>query len=559
MLVSSALLAEGPPISPYFSLIKIGIVTVLFFAWCAMCQWVDRDTDVVKTKREQWNLIVLSGGIAGLAFCLLLPWPGSLFFVGLAFWILLGCGSALSYVFHRNARVVPDRRVLTWNHLQRTVARMKGEAREKQDKGQRVQITDAQGQKVTRPEDYEERVSYDAAQEFLFALLWRRASDADVRVAPDATRVAFKIDGVPTPVSTPALDGNQGERLLTYLKQRAGLNPDERRRPQVGRIRVGLLGHTDLAPLEVRTSGSTQGERLRLHVQAAADLKRIGEMGLAPERVERLREMITVPTGLVLFSGPPESGVTTTQYAVLREHDAYLSNLYALERRPLLELDNITQKTYRGESEDGVSYARMLQTVLRREPDVVLVGECADRETAQLCARAAEDKKLYVALQAKSAMDTLGQFLSLVEDHKLGSKVLVGVVNQRLIRLLCPACRVGYRPDPAKLRKLNLPADKIDMLYSPPTQAVLDKKGREIICQTCQGSGYVGRTGVFELMKVDENIRAMIADGAPLKLIKQQSRKARMLYLMEDGLLKVIEGVTSMDEIIRGLRDDAGK
>ena len=110
-----------------------------------------------------------------------------------------------------------------------------------------------------------------------------------------------------------------------------------------------------------------------------------------------------------------------------------------------------------------------------------------------------------------------------------------------------------------KLKKLNLPADQIEHFYSPPTEPVLDKKGREIICQTCQGSGYVGRTGVFEVMKIDENIRAMIADNASLKLIKQQSRKARMYYLMEEGLLKVIDGTTSMDEVLRGLRDDNSK
>ncbi|MBN1510715.1 MAG: Flp pilus assembly complex ATPase component TadA [Phycisphaerae bacterium] len=558
---SMALLAQFSSVHPgYFNYVKIAAVLVLFVLWCYLCQWVDRDTDVVKTKREQWNLIVLAGGIAGLLVCLLPPWSGASYFIGLSFWVVLAGASALAYVFHRNGRVVPDARVLTWNHIKGVMARAKGDKQAAQsDKGLRIHLANFEGKAVHQPEDLQERQMFDAVQDFVFDVLWRRSSLADVLVTPERTRVFYKIDGVVAEQPQQSGPPDHGERLLRYLKRLGGLNPEERRRPQKGRVKAGLLGDVDLGFIEIQTSGSTQGERLRLRVQTSAELRRLADLGLAGPREEIVKELIREPHGIVLFSGPPESGVTTTQYAVLREHDAFMQNIYTLERRPLLDIDNITQHTYKGEGDEGVSYARMLQTVLRREPDIVMVGECADRDSAQIAANAADEKKLYVGMEARSAIEALARLMAMVEDSKLVAQVMVGSVSQRLVRKLCPACRVGYRPDPAKLKKLNLPVDKIETFYSPPTEPVYDKKGREIICQTCQGSGYVGRTGLFEVLKIDENIRAMIADNAPLKLIKAQSRKARMHYLMEEGLLKVIEGVTSMDEILRGLRDEPGK
>ena len=127
-------------------------------------------------------------------------------------------------------------------------------------------------------------------------------------------------------------------------------------------------------------------------------------------------------------------------------------------------------------------------------------------------------------------------------------------MNQRLVRVLCDECREAFEPDAATLKKLNLPADKIDRFYRPPTEKKLDRKGREILCLTCQGTGYVGRTGVFELLVVDEGVTKLIEAGAPIDRIKAHSRKNRMYYLQETGLLKVIDGRTSMNEILRCLR-----
>lgn len=555
--LSPSMLAAVPGPGVYVNLIKIAVVIGLIFAWAAVLQWVDRDTDVVKTKREQWNLIAISGSIVGFLVLLIPPWEGvGLFFAGIGLWLVIAGGSILAYIVHRNGRVVPAARVLTADHLQRLLSGKGQKKARVSDKGQRVRIADHAGKFQQFPQDPEEAIDFQATQDFLYDLLWRRASDVDVLAGKEKYRVVYRIDGVASerPEGLPPEDG---ERILRYLKRIAGLNVEELRRPQTGRIQCALLTHTgSMAYTEVHTSGSTAGERLRLKFQAGPQVMRINEIGLPQARIEALSELMQRHHGLLLISAPQHSGLTTTAYAILKNHDAYIQNIHTIERRPLADLDNITQKQYEGNNSD-VNYARMLQSVLRREPDIVFVGECEDRETAQIASRAAaDDRKIYLGINAKDCFDALSKYLAFVDDNRLAARALIGAINERLIRKLCTACREAFRPDPNILKKLNLPADKIEKFYRPPTEPLLDKKGNEIICPQCQGTGYVGRTGVFELMVVDDAVRQLIAEGASVDRIKSQCRKNKMYYLQEEALLKVIDGTTSMDEVLRSLREN---
>lgn len=549
------LLAQVPGQGPYVNLLKIAVVVGLLFLWALAAQWVDRDTNVVKTKREQWNVIVISGAFVGFVALFAPPWPGYLFFAGIAAWLLLAGGALLAYVVHRNGRVIPENRVLTPAHIKQLLG---GEKADKaaDDKGLRVRLNDHAGKTIPFPQEPEAAKDYEAAQDFLFDLLWRRAADIDMVSGKEKFRVMYRVDGVAAEVPD-GIPAEQGERVLRFLKKAAGLNVEEIRRPQTGRIQAALLSHNgDLGYSEVQTSGTTAGERLRLRVQSGPVLRKIDALGIPPQRLESIREMQKRDHGLILVSSPPQSGLTTTQYALLRTHDAYMENIHTLERRKLCELDNMTQRIYEGANAD-VNFARMLQSILRREPDIVLVGECEDRETAQIAARAAaEDRRIYMGMVARDSFDALGKFVSYVDDPKLAAKALTGVTAQRLVRVLCTNCREAYRPDAATLKKLNLPADKIEQFYRPPTQQAVDKKGRPVVCLNCQGSGYVGRTGVFEVLKIDDAVRALIAEGAPIDRIKMQCRKSRMYYLQEEGLLKVIDGTTSMNEVLRALRPE---
>jgi type II secretory ATPase GspE/PulE/Tfp pilus assembly ATPase PilB-like protein len=373
-------------------------------------------------------------------------------------------------------------------------------------------------------------------------------------------RLLYRIDGVgsehPDGVSV-----ETAERILRYLKRIAGLNVEEIRRPQSGKIRTALLAQAGEPGItEVRTSGTTAGERLRLRIETGAVLRRIHELGLHPQRLEVLtKEVLGKSTGLLLMGAPPGHGLSTAQYAILRSHDAYMHNIHTLERRAMLDLDNITQQIYEGASTD-VSYARMLQTVLRREPDIIMVGECDDKETALVASRAAAtDRKIYMGINAKDCFDALSKYLSLLGDNQLAAKALRGAMAQRLVRVLCTECREAFRPDPATLKKLNLPADKIERFYRPPSEVKRDRRGKEIPCQNCRGSGYYGRVGLFEVMPVDETMTKLIEGGAPIAKVKAQARKSKMYYLQEEGLLKVIDGTTSMNEVLRCLRSEEKK
>lgn len=556
LLASIPLLADLPDPAGYVSVYKVGTVIVLTFVWGLCAQWVDRDTDVVKTRREHWNLIVLSGGLVAYFVLFVPPWSGVLFFVGLGFWLLIAGGSIVFYVLHRNGRVVPDARVMTAQHLKRLISGGSGEKKIKDDKGMRVRLHDFNEKFVERPGDPEEYEGYRATQDFLYDVLWRRAADVDVLAGKEKYRVVYHIDGVA--IEQPeGLPPEEGEKVFRFLKKIAGLNIEEIRRPQSGRIQAALLSHNgEAGTTVVRTSGTTAGERLRLNVQAGPTLLRLQELGLAAPRLDKLREVLQRPQGLFIVSAPPRSGATTTEYAILKGHDAYIHNIHSLERRRLLELDNVTQQEYDGANTD-VDYARKLQTILRREPDIVLVSDCEDRETAQLAARAgSEERKIYVGMQARDVFDALASFVKLVEDNAMVADCLLGISNQRLIRKLCPECREAYKPDEKTLRKLNLPVDKIERFYRPPTDPPVDKRGRPIVCPNCQGTGYVGRTGMFEILIIDDAVRKLIAEGAPVKTIKAQARKNKMYYLQEEGLLKVIDGTTSMNEILRVLRND---
>ncbi|MCB9850364.1 MAG: Flp pilus assembly complex ATPase component TadA [Phycisphaerales bacterium] len=543
----------------YVSIFKIVTVLVFFVLWSLANQWVDRDVEKInKPRREWWNLLVLGGGGGGFAILLLIPWPGAAFFLGLAFLVVLSFGLVLAYVVHRNGRVGPNARVMTPAHLKRLMAGKKDAASEKEDRGIRVKLIDHEGNPLAKPTEPEALEQFNAAQDFLFDMLWKRSTDADLLIGSEKVRVVYKIDGVASEQEN-GLAVETAERLLVFLKAAAGLSVEERRRPQSGSLRAGLLGLAGKPDrVDVITSGTTKGERLRLRVNRTKGLMKLEDLGFQESVLAKYLAVAKLDAGLIVVAGPRESGITTTEYATLRGHDAYLQNIYTLETSPMLDLDNITQQKF-DPNNNEISYARMLQTVLRREPDVVLVDQCEDRETAQLACRAAAEKKIYMTVRAASSIDAVSRLQALTEDNKLLAGALKAVVAQRLVRVLCEACREAYKPDDQLLRKANLPTDQIEHFYRPPSEPILDKKGRVIICQTCQNSNYVGQVGVFELLIVSDAIRKLLAEGAPAKQIKAQARTEKMRYLQEDGLLKVIDGKTSMAEIMRGLRSGEGK
>lgn len=542
----------------YTSIFKFALALAMFVGWCLCIQWADRDAARVKTVREKWNMLTLATGVLGLFAWLMMPWGNwATLLVGWGLYVCVAGGGLLAYVLHRNRRVGADYRVLTKQHFSRLLTF--GDAEKKLDRSQhehRVRLFDHNKKPVALPNDFEQAEQFSATQEIFYDAMWRRASEIDLATTGEEVALTYVIDGV-VAERRDFITAQQTKQAITFVKRTAGLDVEERRRPQHGLIRAAMLGGGgDPAQIDVHSSGTTAGERLKLRIVSADVLRTLPELGFHPLRFEKLKAIIAEPAGMVICSGPSRTGVTATLYALVRSHDAYIQNIHSLEKRQLFNVDNITQHVYDGTDRE-VTYARRLQSVLRREPDVVMVGEMDDKETARISTKAAaEGKKIYAGMTATDSFEALDTFLTWVKDRKVAAGALLAVVNQRLLRKLCPTCREAYRPDASLLRKANLPVDKIEHFYRPPTQQIFDKQGREIVCPTCQGTGYVGRIGVFELLVFDDSIRELIKAGANTTQVKAQARKNKMYYFQEEGLLKTMEGTTSMNEVLRCLRND---
>jgi type II secretory ATPase GspE/PulE/Tfp pilus assembly ATPase PilB-like protein len=190
-------------------------------------------------------------------------------------------------------------------------------------------------------------------------------------------------------------------------------------------------------------------------------------------------------------------------------------------------------------------------------PDIIGVADCQDAETAQSACLAAKDGKvIYATLKADSVVKAIGKWIKLVGDRKLAAQTLLGVSNQRLIRKLCEECKQAYAPNKELLRKFNIPAEKVKALYRTG-KVIIGKRGKEMTCDQCQGTGYVGRSGVFEIIAINNELRETIIQAKSLSEIGSQFRATKMLYLQEQALRKVIGGSTAINEMIRVLSSPA--
>ncbi|NLX14489.1 MAG: Flp pilus assembly complex ATPase component TadA [Phycisphaerales bacterium] len=558
---SATVLGAAEWTGEYTSWGRILAIVIVFLIWLLFCQWVGQDTTTIrKLNQPLWQGVVLGGGFLGLATLLLAPWnTPQLLWAGFGLWVVLILSTTCIYVVVRNGYVEPAARVGTKEHLARWMKNVGKKKEEKMDAVERVRMVAHDGAKVACPSDKDGIEAFEIVQDLMFDALWRRATEVVLILTAQEPRLLYRIDGVVTPRAD-LLDKEQAEKVIPFIKKHSGLDVDEHRRPQVGTILAGITGgnYRGTTEIEVKTSGTTQEERLRMQIIGDQNRLRINDLGMTEPQRELFEKTAGDMAGLTVVSGPHGSGLTTTLYAALRTHDSFMQNILTLERQPLMDLENITQHVYDATKHEA-SYARQLQTVLRREPDVVMSSDCVDRETAHLAVKAAcESKKMYLGIQARDTFEALKKLVSLAGDMEGVADALQIVTCQRLVRKLCVACRIPYRPDKQLLKKANLPVDKIDHFYrAPKAEDLVDEKGRaKGVCPNCQGSGYFGRTGVFEILEINEPIRELIRKGQSLNAIRAQARKNGMLYLQEVGLQKVIEGITSMNEMLRALRDE---
>jgi type II secretory ATPase GspE/PulE/Tfp pilus assembly ATPase PilB-like protein len=538
----TGLLMTSVEYSGYISIVKFLVFLLLFFSWLPLLTWVYQDAKAIGTKEVFWTAVVFGAGAAAAIIWLVTP----VFIIGMLFYLIAVAATSISYVMHRNARVPEFNRVLTVEHIKGLFT----SEEKKLDTLEEFLFITANNNEVPLPEPKTpEFFGYKTAYEILSDAIWRRASDVVFSSTQQNYNVTYYVDGAA--LKQPDVAKDRMEYFSRFLKNLADLDPEEKRKPQRGKFRI----HQDEKNIdwEITTAGSTAGEQIRLKQITKQSITKLTEISLMPEQYEQLNKIREAKQGLFIVAGPKKSGVTSTFYALLRNHDPFLYSVSTLERQPSAELPNITQNIFALSDTGTTTYAKRLQAMVRMEPDIVGVADCTDGETAQIACAAAKDGKIvYVILEADDVIRAIGKWMKLVGNRNLATETLLGISSQRLLRKLCEQCKQAYEPNKELLRKFNVPAEKAKVLYRAG-KVQYNKRGRPSTCENCQGTGFVGRMGVFETIIINDELKNVIRQSKSLAEISTQFRRAKMLYLQEQALRRVIAGTTAIDEMVRVL------
>jgi type II secretory ATPase GspE/PulE/Tfp pilus assembly ATPase PilB-like protein len=535
------ILSASDVYGPHVSAVKLILMLVFFFAWMPLVGWVHKDAAEVRTNKPFWTAIMAATGAAAIIAWLLVP----LFIVGILIYTIAVAAAAIAYVMHRNALVAPFEKVLTPDHIKGLFV---NEKKKVTAAGRGFSFVTANGNDVPAPEPKTpESFGYITACEILDDVLWRRASDIVFMPGTDDYTVTYFIDGLG--VKQEPRPREEMDFFIHYLKQLGDIDVNEKRKPQKSHFRIDR--ETERVGWEIITAGSTAGEQLKLSKMGEYSLRKLPETGLTEKQIAQFSEFKELRSALILVSGPPKSGVTSSMYSFLRNHDPFMNNINTLEKQPAAELQNITQHTFDLSDSGSNTYAHKLQSILRMGPEIVGIEGCEDPQSARFaCIGAKDGRVVYATLEADSVIQALGKWIKLVADKDLIANVLVAVTNQRLVRRLCEECRQAYQPNQSLLKKFNIPADKIKVLYRPG-EIEYDKHGKPIVCEKCQGTGFFGRTAIFETVIVDDNLKTVIRESKSIQEIASNFRRAGMLYLQEQAIRKVAAGITSINEIVR--------
>lgn len=537
MLYQSSVVASGG----YISLIKLLVFLGMFFAWMPLVNWVHTDAQAVRTKVRLWTSTISITGATTLIVWLLAP----MFLIGFLIYLIAIGSITIAYIIHRDSRVADFERILSANNF-KTLFVDEDKKIAKASKG--MVLVTANGNDVPLPKPKSpDAFGFQTTCDIFEDAIWRRVSEIAFQPARNEYNVIYRIDG--QAIKQEPRDREEMEYFLSYLKQLADLNIEEKRKPQTGMF----TAKKDSVPFkwEVTTAGSTAGEQARVRKIEEHSIMSLDDIGLTEKQLDELKSLKELEHGLILISGPKKSGVTTTFYAMLKNHDPFLNDINTLEKQPAAELQNITQKVYSMSDSGSNSYADQLRSIVRMGPNIIGVSECEDAECVKIsCNAASSGRVIHAATETSSVIKALGKFLKLASDKNLVLDNLTVIINQRLVRTLCNDCKQAYQPNKQLLKKFNLSSDKIKLLYRPG-DIEYDKHGKPIYCEKCQGTGFYGRTGIFETILITDEIRDAIKKAKNLQEISSIFRRNGLQYMQEQSISKVTVGITSINEVIR--------
>lgn len=362
------------------------------------------------------------------------------------------------------------------------------------------------------------------------------ASDIHLEPKREGIRVRYRVDGVMTAQGSLPID--LAPPLATRVKVLARMDMTERRLPQDGQFSLDLPGQP---PVQLRASTfpGIHGEKLVLRVLLSQKLITLDKVGLRERDVEALQELVERPSGLILVCGPTGSGKTSTLYALIKEMNTTELSVVTLEDPIEVEMPDITQG--QANPRTGFTFAAGLRSILRQDPDVILVGEMRDAETAQIALQASLTGHLVLStLHTSDVVETVARLIDLGAESWIVANALLAVVAQRLVRVLCKDC--------AEEHELEDDVVDEDGLLLLEKGAKL-KRGKG--CVACHNTGYRGRVGIFEVLEMSDDMRELVKARAAKRELREAAHKAGLVPLREAGIEKVKAGITSIDEVLR--------
>ena len=533
------LIADFTPVylmSPW----KPFLVVAAFIAWAWLVGTkLDKDAAQYHLNPIKWNSYHLAGAGAGLALMLLIP----SFYISFPVGLIVLFTTTVLYWKHRNANVPETEQF----HLNMGSLKERVEQRRVLKAGRAVTLKfEGANGEVAVPEKTDKKlITYLDAESLLVPALDVRSARLEIKLNSKGCQGVYLIDGIPS--KTEVLSAKNGVEVVAFLKELAGTDPSDVRRKQHGTFTV--IDERGSCLIDLSASGSTGSHYLIIEfdrekrVQVPLDLS-----GLLPEQIEGFNKYKQDEHrhGVVLIGSEKQQGLTTTSYALVHSHDSYLNNIFALEQENISTLEGVTHQIV---GADGGDYTTNLQTILRRDPEIVLAADMEDAGAARLAAKSGLDGPLiFVGMNATSFKDLISKWASLVGDPREAFNSLQAISYQRLVRKVCENCRVAYKPS-EDLAKQGLPIKDVENLYSAGGQVQV--KNKVFDCPVCRGSGYLGQIAVFETMFLTKDIRKHLIAGDLKAAITLAQREQQPIRLQDVGWAKVAAGITTLDEFGR--------
>ena len=381
----------------------------------------------------------------------------------------------------------------------------------------------------------------NAVIKFVNLILYQGVVDraADIHIEPFEKdfQIRYRVDGALYAMKAP--DVSMAPAIISRIKIMAGLNIAERRIPQDGRIAINVAGR----PVDLRVSclPTAHGESVVMRIldQSATSLD-LENVGLAEDVYEQITMDIEKPNGIIVVTGPTGSGKTTTLYSVLRRINNIDTKILTAEEPVEYDVDGIVQVPINHEV--GNTFPKVLRAFLRQDPDIMLIGEIRDLETAEVAIQAALTGHLvFSTLHTNDAAGAVMRFVDMNVPPYMVASTLEAVLGQRLLRTCCKECKQPYEPDDETLDRISLTRDQIG------TRPFYFGKG----CKTCNGTGYKGRKAIFEYLRISNPIRELINRKSPTLIIREKARELGMRTMREDGVRAILDGYTTVDEVLR--------